>query len=90
MIQLDRWQQTAVFEPDNPGQQIQEHYTGLPGGYSSFYYNRVPVEATLQGSLLRDASGKGMKTGVFLGLLVVTGLILHGMAKVKERKAKKR
>jgi hypothetical protein len=70
MISLDQWKQSAVFEPDNPGQQIQEHYTGLPGGYSSFYWNRVPTQATLQG--LRDAAtASGIKTG-----LLVAGMIL--------------
>jgi hypothetical protein len=36
-----QWQQVPTFEPDNPYQQIQEHYTGLPGGYSSYYWNQV-------------------------------------------------
>ncbi len=49
MVSAHRWQQTALFEPANTGQMIQEHYTGLPGGYSSFYFNTVPTDATLAG-----------------------------------------
>lgn len=82
MIKLDQWQQSAVFEPDNPGQQIQEHYTGLPGNYSSFYWNRVPVEATLSG-VFAEARSKGVKAGLIMGALLAVGSLVYLRAKRK-------
>ena len=67
MILMSSWQQSPLFEPDNPGQMVQERYTGLPGGYSSFYFNRVPNDAVLQGSSL--AAAQGSKVGWVLGAL---------------------
>lgn len=44
-----QWRQTGVWDPTDPSQKVEEHYTGLPGGYSSFYWNREPVAGTLMG-----------------------------------------
>lgn len=49
MVSAARWQQSPLFDPTNAGQMIQEHYTGLPGGYSSMYFNRIPTDASLAG-----------------------------------------
>lgn len=80
MLMLSAWQQTTQFEPDNPGQMIQEHYTGLPGGYSSFYFNRVPTGVTamtgLNGAL---AASQGTKTGIVLGVLLGLAGIVYLM-----------
>ncbi len=47
--QITTWEQTALFEPGNPNQRTHVRYTGVPGGYGSFYFNRVPTTAKLQG-----------------------------------------
>lgn len=88
MYKLDRWEQTPVFDPSNPGQMIQEHYTGLPGGYSTFYYNKVPTNATLQG-VLSDATDKGIRAGMFLGGLLLLGGIFWAAAHAQERRKRK-
>lgn len=76
MVTLSQWQQTPAFDPTNPGQKIVEQYTGLPGGYSSFYFNPIPPTATLAGSpvgALAEAQGQtiGLIAGTVLGLGVV-------------------
>lgn len=67
MVHLSSWQQVADFQPDNPGQMVQEHYTGLPGGYSSFYFNRVQDSSQLVGTL---AQAQGSRIGAVLGVLL--------------------
>lgn len=74
MYTLARWEQTGLYDPTNPGQMINEHYTGLPGGYSSFYYNRIPSDAALAGTL---AAASGMRLGVKLGIGVGALAILY-------------
>lgn len=74
MIRLDTWQQTTEFDPTNPGQRLIEQYTGLPGGYSTFYFNRVPnTAAALNGTL---AGGSSLTKP----LLVVVGLVAGFLA----------
>jgi hypothetical protein len=71
MLELTRWRQSPVFDITNPGQMIQEHYTGLPGGYSSYYFDRIPTEShSLQG--LGDGAPWSMIawTGLVLGAVV--------------------
>ena len=48
---LSTWEQSAQYDPLNPNQKTYVYYTGVPGGYGSFYYNRVPTTATLSGAL---------------------------------------
>lgn len=67
MLSLTQWRQSPVFDMFNPGQMIQEHYTGLPGGYSSYYFDRVPTDATLMG--LGDDDGS-MRSIVWGGLIL--------------------
>ena len=72
MLMLDTWEQSAVFNPSDPTQKKEERYTGNPGGYSTFYFNRVPNPGTLKGlSLPRPFS---------LGGAIVYGLIGLGIA----------
>lgn len=47
MLAIKTFEQTGVYDPNNPNQVIREAYT--PGGYSSFYFNRVPNDSSLQG-----------------------------------------
>ena len=48
---LSTWEQSAQYDPLNPNQKTYVYYTGVPGGYGSFYYNRAPTTATLSGAL---------------------------------------
>ena len=47
MLALKTFEQTGVFDPNNPTQVIKEAY--VPGGYASFYFNRVPNASSLSG-----------------------------------------
>jgi len=49
MHSLATWEQSPTFDPYNPNQIVREAYVGIPGGYGSFYFNRVPTKTTLQG-----------------------------------------
>jgi hypothetical protein len=49
MLTQTRWKEVDDFEPWNPTQKAIVHYTGLPGGYSTFYYDNVPNETHLFG-----------------------------------------
>lgn len=83
MYTLDTWQQSATFDPANPNQMIQEHYTALPGGYSSFYFNKVPNTSSLEGL----AEAAGMSFGWKLGLAVgVAGILYMAFAKAKRKR----
>ena len=72
MYTLARWEQTGLYDPTNPGQLIGEHYTGLPGGYSSFYWNRIPSDAALAGTLAAaNGVSWGIKLGAGIGLIAI-------------------
>jgi hypothetical protein len=49
MLTQTHWKETFEYEPWNPAQRGVVHYTGLPGGYSTFYYNQIPNTTTLVG-----------------------------------------
>jgi len=49
MLTLKTYEQTGIFDPTNPTQRKREVYTGIPGGYGSFYWNVMPNEAQLKG-----------------------------------------
>jgi hypothetical protein len=53
---ISTWEQSAQFDPTNPNQITHVRYTGIPGGYGSFYYNRVPNQSTLLGASLGDVT----------------------------------
>jgi hypothetical protein len=72
MLMLDQWEQTAVFNPGDPTQKKIEQYTGIPGGYSSFYFNRRPVQGQLDGPFTSGiATGAGVTIGVLFGTLMI-------------------
>lgn len=52
MLTQTHWKETFEYEPWNPAQRGIVHYTGLPGGYSTFYYNQVPNTTGLVGPQL--------------------------------------
>jgi hypothetical protein len=51
MHSLATWEQSPTFDPTNPNQIVREAYVGIPGGYGSFYFNRVPTESKLSSAL---------------------------------------
>lgn len=52
MLAVKTWEQTGVYDPTDPTQRIRAVYT--PGGYSSFYWNRVPNDPAQPLSGLSD------------------------------------
>jgi hypothetical protein len=85
---LDQWQQSAVFNPGDPTQKKIEQYTGIPGGYSSFYFNRRPVQGQLDGPFTSGiATGAGVTIGVLFGTILIGagawGLRKAGLIKKK-------
>jgi hypothetical protein len=69
MQQLQTFQQSGMFDPTNPNQIVYERYTGIPGGYGSFYFNRVPTDT----QRLNGLRGS-MTTPVWLQALLVAGI----------------
>ena len=45
---LKQYEQTAVYDPNDPNQERRIFYAGGVG-YNTAYFNRVPVESTLKG-----------------------------------------
>jgi len=66
---LTTWEQTAQYDPLNPNQIVQTYYTGVPGGYGSFYYNKVPTTSQLLG--LGDTTIPDWLTAVLVGAVGV-------------------
>ena len=66
---LSQWEQAAQYDPMNPNQKTYVYYTGIPGGYGSFYYNRVPTTATLSG--LGDTPIPDWMSALLVGLVGV-------------------
>lgn len=46
---FSQWEQTGIYDPTNPLQQVKIQQTPTEGGYSSFYYNQVPPTGHLLG-----------------------------------------
>lgn len=82
MVSASRWQQSPLFEPANTGQMIQEHYTGLPGGYSSFYFDQIETGATLAGLGHARKSTGGKAPMQLLGLNGLDNYQLFGASAV--------
>jgi len=68
---LSQWEQTWQYDPTNPLQKSYAYYTGIPGGYSTFYYNRVPTTAQLSGLGL---SWSDIPDWVTMALVTATGV----------------
>lgn len=83
--QISTWEQTGMYDPTNPNQITHVRYTGMPGGYGSFYYNRVPNTAVLQGL------GAALPAWATTGLVLLGGVALgyfgarHAPAGIKRR-----
>lgn len=80
MLISKTYQQTLDYDPNNPNQVIREVYA--PGGFTSYYFNRVPDAGSLQG--LRGLGGFSSlpqwgQIALVAGISVVVGYF--GMAK---------
>jgi hypothetical protein len=74
MLSLETWEQTAIFDPANPSQKKIEKYVAIPGGYGTFYFNKVPTTSQLQGPFT-----SGISTGAGVGIgLVIASVVLGG------------
>ena len=63
---ITTWKQDALYDPSNPDQRVYHYYTGIPGGYGSFYYSKVPTTAKLQGVF--DSAPSWLTAGI-VGLI---------------------
>jgi hypothetical protein len=88
---ISTYEQAAMFDPSNPNQREVNRYTQVPGGYSTFYYNRVPTTAQMQGVGLGAGVWDGLGT---VGQSLVVGIVglavgFFGYKKVGPMLAKK-
>lgn len=65
---ISQWEQVAQFDPTNPNQINHVRYTAIPGGYGSFYYNRVPTTAQLLGVGYSPSTFSPSRGGHLLGI----------------------
>jgi hypothetical protein len=70
--QISTWEQAAMADPSNPNQHEVQRYTQIPGGYSTFYYNKVPTTAQMMGHGLGAGVWDGLGT---FGQTIVVGLV---------------
>lgn len=49
IAQIAQYEQTGIRDPSNPNQQQYIQYAQIPGGYSTWYVNKIPSTATLSG-----------------------------------------
>lgn len=82
---LTTYEQVGTFEPTNPDQTIRTAYA-YPGGYASFYFNRVPNAGTLQG--LGFWSGLPTWGQIALVAAAATTVGYFGMAKFGDKYVK--
>jgi hypothetical protein len=52
MLTQTHWKESFDYRAWDPTQHARTHYTGLPGGYSTFYYDQIPNTTTLVGPQL--------------------------------------
>lgn len=66
MLMSTTWQQTLEYNPNDPTQRNRVVYA--PGGYTSYYWNRVPDAGVLNGL---GAGLSAMPTAVQVGLVAL-------------------
>lgn len=71
--QITTWEQTGIYDPSNPDQRSYTRYVGIPGGYGTFYVNKVPTSAKLLGVL--DSAPSWLTSLIVLGLGVGAGFL---------------
>lgn len=90
MLMLDQWEQTGVFNPTDPTQKKIESYSGVPGAYATYYFNRVPTTGQLRGPFTESIGrGAGLLTGAFIASIAI-GAALYGLRKTGVLKMKLR
>ena len=70
---ITTWEQTGVYDPTNPNQRSYIRFAQVPGTYASYYYNKVPTSAKLQGAL--DSLPTWASTLLVAGLAVGAGYL---------------
>lgn len=71
MLALKTFEQTGVYDPNNPTQVIKEAY--VPGGYASFYFNRLPNQSSLNGLGSFGTMSPMAQIGIVAAVGVVVG-----------------
>lgn len=75
MMRMTQYEQTGIFDPTNPNQVVRQQYAQIPGGYGSWYWNKVPVTATPLSGVTDfvDTMPGWMQLGIVAGLGAVAG-----------------
>lgn len=73
MLMSTTWEQTAIYNPNDPTQRNRVVYAS-PGGWASYYWNKVPDAGTLSGL---GAGFSGLPS-VVQGLIVAAGAAVVG------------
>lgn len=86
MLMTSTWEQTAVYNPNDPTQRNRIVWTN-PGGYASFYWNRVPDAGVLNGlgagfTSLPSVAQIGIVTAI-AGIVGYAGYAMFGEKYVK-------
>lgn len=82
MQMLTQWEQTAVFNPSDPTQLKIARYAANPGGWTTYYFNRVKPTGALAGPTLGGPFTDGIANGIgfVVGAAVLTTVfgVAHG------------
>lgn len=84
---LTMWEQSGQFDPTNPNQISRTRYTAIPGGYGTFYYNKVPSTAQLLG-VTDPSTWSPLVQTLVVGVLGLAGgffVTKHYGAKIKQK-----
>ncbi len=68
---MKTYEQTATYDEYNPGQSIRTVY--VPGGYQSFYFNRVPNAGSLNGLGSFSTLPTFAQVGIVGGIAAIVG-----------------
>jgi hypothetical protein len=79
MLMSTTWQQTAELNPSDPYQRTRAVYAS-PGGWTSYYWNRVPNAGVLNGL---GAGFSSLPAPAQIGIVTVVGAIAGYLAYAK-------
>jgi len=69
---LKNYDQVGVWDPTDPSIRMREVYTGIPGGYGSFYWKTSPSDAQLKG--LGTGGWTGLPSWAQLGIIAASAV----------------